>query len=48
MMFPEVVLPLFLHVLFKALEGAVALPRLLVEWGIALPAVRFPVVLNRF
>ena len=48
MMFSEVVLPLFLHVLLKALEGAVALPGLPVEWRIALITVRFPVVLNGF
>jgi len=45
--FPHVTSYLFLHVLVKALERAVAFSGLLVEWGIALPAVRVPVVPNR-
>ena len=39
---------LFLHVLVKALERAVAVSRLLVEWGVTPPTGGLPVVLNGF
>jgi len=44
--FPHVTSYLFLHVLLIALERAVAVSGLLVEWRVAPPAVGLPVVLN--